>query len=146
MKNNHNLFLIAIISVYFVGCSQANKYVRDSCTHGNCKSGWHSKYNQEEQLIANLWIIGFPIAGYILFSKFFPKEPKNTNSSYQNHYLPSRRNDSTNKTKSNNNQKRCPKCGSYMRVRIAKKGQNIGKEFWGCSKFPKCRSIVNIGS
>lgn len=38
----------------------------------------------------------------------------------------------------------CPKCGSSMVMRETKKSQNIGKKFWGCSNFPKCRSIANI--
>ncbi len=40
--------------------------------------------------------------------------------------------------------KKCPKCGSSMVMREVKKGQNIGNKFWGCSKFPKCRSVVNV--
>ncbi|MBW1898452.1 MAG: NERD domain-containing protein [Deltaproteobacteria bacterium] len=46
--------------------------------------------------------------------------------------------------KGNNIGKTCLKCGSAMVMREAKKGQNIGTKFWGCSNFPKCRSIVNI--
>jgi predicted RNA-binding Zn-ribbon protein involved in translation (DUF1610 family) len=46
--------------------------------------------------------------------------------------------------KENNNVNVCPKCGSSMVVREAKKGQNIGKKFWGCSGFPKCRYIAEI--
>jgi len=42
------------------------------------------------------------------------------------------------------NQNKCPKCGSDMIKRKATKGANIGKEFFGCSKFPKCRSTLNI--
>lgn len=38
----------------------------------------------------------------------------------------------------------CPKCGSEMVLREVKKGQNAGNKFWGCSKFPKCRGIVNV--
>lgn len=38
----------------------------------------------------------------------------------------------------------CPQCGSPMVLREAKSGQNAGKQFWGCSKFPQCRGIVNI--
>ena len=38
----------------------------------------------------------------------------------------------------------CPKCGSAMVLRVSKKGPNEGKKFWGCSKFPQCRFIVNI--
>jgi len=36
-------------------------------------------------------------------------------------------------------QNRCPKCGSDMVLRTAKKGQNSGKQFYGCSGYPKCR-------
>jgi len=38
----------------------------------------------------------------------------------------------------------CPKCGAAMVRRVAKRGENAGNEFWGCSAFPKCRSIVQI--
>jgi len=38
----------------------------------------------------------------------------------------------------------CHQCGSLMSLREAKSGQNAGKQFWGCSKFPQCRGIVNI--
>lgn len=39
----------------------------------------------------------------------------------------------------------CPKCGATMIKRKANKGNNVGNEFWGCSNFPKCRGIINIG-
>lgn len=42
------------------------------------------------------------------------------------------------------NTQSCPKCGNEMTLREVKKGHNAGNKFWGCSKFPKCRSIVNI--
>jgi restriction system protein len=32
----------------------------------------------------------------------------------------------------------CPKCGSPMVRRTAKKGSNAGSQFWGCSSFPNC--------
>ena len=38
----------------------------------------------------------------------------------------------------------CPKCRSKMVIRISKKGVNAGGKFWGCSAFPKCRSIIKI--
>ena len=38
----------------------------------------------------------------------------------------------------------CPKCGAVMIKRKAAKGANVGKEFYGCSNYPKCRGIVNI--
>lgn len=38
----------------------------------------------------------------------------------------------------------CQKCGSPMVRRTAKRGQNAGNEFWGCSQYPKCRSIQPV--
>jgi predicted RNA-binding Zn-ribbon protein involved in translation (DUF1610 family) len=39
---------------------------------------------------------------------------------------------------------RCPKCGSEMVLRTAKRGDNQGGKFWGCSKYPECRGILSI--
>ncbi len=33
----------------------------------------------------------------------------------------------------------CPKCESQMLLRTATKGLWAGKQFWGCSAYPKCR-------
>ncbi|MBK7731174.1 MAG: restriction endonuclease [Gammaproteobacteria bacterium] len=33
----------------------------------------------------------------------------------------------------------CPRCGSRLVLRTAKKGANAGGQFYGCSAFPKCR-------
>lgn len=38
----------------------------------------------------------------------------------------------------------CPKCGSEMILRTAKRGDHEGGEFWGCSKYPGCRGILSI--
>ncbi len=38
----------------------------------------------------------------------------------------------------------CDRCGSDMVLRVAKRGDNVGEEFYGCSKFPKCRYIIKI--
>lgn len=38
----------------------------------------------------------------------------------------------------------CPKCGNTMVLREVKKGKNLGKTFFGCSHFPKCRSVINV--
>ena len=50
----------------------------------------------------------------------------------------------TNQTGHNDAEILCPKCGAPMIKRIAKKGTNAGKEFYGCSNFPTCRGVVNI--
>ena len=38
----------------------------------------------------------------------------------------------------------CPQCGSSMVKRTARKGNNAGAEFWGCSKFPTCRGVRQL--
>ncbi|MDO4798946.1 MAG: NERD domain-containing protein [Bacillota bacterium] len=38
----------------------------------------------------------------------------------------------------------CPKCGAKMIRRRATKGERAGKEFFGCSRYPHCRGIVNV--
>lgn len=38
----------------------------------------------------------------------------------------------------------CPKCGAVMVKRKATKGPNAGKDFYGCSNYPKCRCIINL--
>ena len=36
----------------------------------------------------------------------------------------------------------CLKCDRPMVRRTARRGANAGREFWGCSEFPRCRGIV----
>jgi hypothetical protein len=38
--------------------------------------------------------------------------------------------------------KACPKCGSLLTLRKAKRGKNRGNKFWGCTSYPKCKTIV----
>jgi restriction system protein len=38
---------------------------------------------------------------------------------------------------------KCPICQSPMKLRTAKKGGSAGAQFWGCSKFPRCRGTRN---
>lgn len=45
--------------------------------------------------------------------------------------------------KGKNSVPNCPKCAGLMVLRETKKGQNVGKKFWGCSKYPQCRGIMN---
>ena len=39
---------------------------------------------------------------------------------------------------SNGGAPKCPKCGMPMLKRMQKKGQMQGREFWGCSDYPRC--------
>lgn len=48
------------------------------------------------------------------------------------------------KTRSNPTaDRKCPKCGSSMVLRTAKRGTNAGNQFWGCSAYPECRVVQN---
>lgn len=47
------------------------------------------------------------------------------------------------KEKENKGTPVCPKCGSSMVLRAVKKGENAGKKFWGCERFPSCRGVVS---
>ncbi|WP_017842824.1 nuclease-related domain-containing protein [Methylotuvimicrobium buryatense] len=38
----------------------------------------------------------------------------------------------------------CTKCGKPMVLRTARNGDKQGKQFWGCSGFPKCRAVRQI--
>ena len=40
----------------------------------------------------------------------------------------------------------CPKCSASMVLRTARRGPNAGGNFWGCSKYPKCKGIVSLES
>lgn len=39
----------------------------------------------------------------------------------------------------------CPQCGKPMVKRMAKRGANAGKAFWGCTGYPDCRGIRAVG-
>ncbi|PTQ67076.1 nuclease-related domain-containing protein [Pseudomonas sp. GV071] len=41
-------------------------------------------------------------------------------------------------------ERQCPKCGSALLIRTVKSGANAGKQFWGCSAFPKCRTMQSL--
>ena len=38
----------------------------------------------------------------------------------------------------------CPTCGGPMVKRVARRGANAGKAFWGCAKYPKCRGTREL--
>lgn len=42
-----------------------------------------------------------------------------------------------------NNTPKCPKCGSTMIIRIARRGSNTGNKFYGCSKYPHCKGTID---
>lgn len=38
----------------------------------------------------------------------------------------------------------CHRCGKPMALRTVRKGVNAGKQFWGCSGFPQCKSTREV--
>ncbi|WP_108448913.1 topoisomerase DNA-binding C4 zinc finger domain-containing protein [Halomonas sp. BN3-1] len=38
----------------------------------------------------------------------------------------------------------CPTCGAKMVLRTAKTGPYVGNKFWGCSKYPNCKGLLNL--
>lgn len=38
----------------------------------------------------------------------------------------------------------CPKCGKPMVIRTAKSGARAGEQFYACSGYPQCKTILNI--
>ncbi len=41
-------------------------------------------------------------------------------------------------------ERQCPKCGSLLVIRTVKSGAKAGQQFWGCSGFPKCRTVQSL--
>jgi restriction system protein len=39
----------------------------------------------------------------------------------------------------------CPKCGSPMVLRTARRGANAGSQFYGCTRYPGCKGILPAG-
>ena len=38
----------------------------------------------------------------------------------------------------------CPKCGNALVLRVAKRGVDAGKQFYGCSNYPKCKYTAQV--
>lgn len=43
-----------------------------------------------------------------------------------------------------NSDDRCPRCGGQLVLRVAGRGKRAGREFMGCSSFPRCRFTINL--
>ena len=53
-------------------------------------------------------------------------------------------NDNENNDKKIDKSLNCPLCASKLVLRISKRGINTGKNFYGCSNYPKCKYIKQI--
>lgn len=40
----------------------------------------------------------------------------------------------------------CPDCGAKMVVRKVSKGPHVGRHFWACTKYPRCRSVKPVST
>ncbi len=60
----------------------------------------------------------------------------------QNETIKQETTDNTNDTKVE--ELKCPKCNGNLVLRTATRGANIGKQFYGCENYPKCKFIRNI--
>ena len=38
----------------------------------------------------------------------------------------------------------CPICKAPMKLRTAKQGPSVGNQFYGCSRYPQCRGIIQV--
>lgn len=38
----------------------------------------------------------------------------------------------------------CPRCGGKLVLRTAKRGDRVGKQFYGCSNYPRCNYTRNV--
>jgi restriction system protein len=52
--------------------------------------------------------------------------------------------DPTDRTDPSDQVPRCPCCGKLMVLRTAKRGQQAGKQFWGCSDYPNCKGAGEL--
>lgn len=41
-------------------------------------------------------------------------------------------------------ERQCPRCGSALLIRTVKSGAKAGQQFWGCSAFPRCRTMQSF--
>lgn len=40
----------------------------------------------------------------------------------------------------------CPKCERAMVLRTSRQGRDAGRQFWGCSAYPRCRFTLAVTS
>jgi restriction system protein len=54
------------------------------------------------------------------------------------------RHDPSDRTDHSRNIPRCPQCGGSMALRTARTGKNAGRQFWGCTGYPKCKGATEV--
>jgi ssDNA-binding Zn-finger/Zn-ribbon topoisomerase 1 len=39
---------------------------------------------------------------------------------------------------------KCTQCGAQLALRTAKSGKDAGSQFWGCTKYPNCKTTATV--
>jgi len=95
---------------------------------------------QKAQLRSDIVFLGGSIPAY--------NPPAKSTSVSQPQYSPGRSTPTsvsaqTRNTATSSTSVSCPRCGSSMVKRLARRGRNSGNYFWGCSRYPKCKGTRN---
>ncbi len=48
------------------------------------------------------------------------------------------------KTTTETQDKKCPRCGGKLVLKVAKRGNYAGSKFYGCANYPGCKYIENV--
>lgn len=80
-------------------------------------------------------------------SVYRAKYTRYSNTSQYNNYKPFPQHPNvttTQQSTATNTAPRCQRCGSPLVIRTVKEGYNTGKQFYGCSQYPKCKYTQNL--
>lgn len=91
-------------------------------------------HQQREQAKYDLQFLGIPIPNVSVASTSQTQNPTPTRGAPSPTYRPP----------SGSALPSCPRCGSSMVRRLARRGRNAGNHFWGCSRYPRCKGVRNI--
>jgi len=130
--NKNDLSVLCAIELNDSSHNSKKRKDRDKFLEGACESANLALVQISAQARYNIQDVRQSIAAYLPGSspKHTDKEPIVSSAEQQ----------------PQEHEKVCPKCSSAMVKKTAKKGKNIGNEFWACSAFPKCRHIEAINA
>lgn len=159
--------LFALLTLWFIVTAllkDGHRYCIDGSTTLSTRQGacsWHKGVGTQPELkvVNYIFLISIGVWGYIFRSKKTPKEPSKYSGINQSTQSPHTREvavkvglpqkEEINPTISKHvpadsaTPPSCPKCGSDMVLRLAKKGRYRGNTFWGCQKYPRCNGVIN---
>lgn len=111
-----------------VNLSSINQRIRTAII--NVDPVMNALNKQKEQLKTDILFLGGSIPTYT------PPSSYSTSSrgvSLNNNYTNTRNLPTSSRSST------CPRCGSSMVKRLARRGRNAGNYFWGCSRYPRCK-------